>query len=73
MGSMFDRSRHHPEVVLFPDAWQLGFQEPCSTSMEAIIAFHDDLMFYVIFITLFVLYMLCKTLALFRKDTTNPN
>ena len=58
---------------VLPFDGQLGFQEPCSTSMEAIIAFHDDIMFYVIFITMFVLYMLVRTLILFRNDVSNPN
>jgi hypothetical protein len=34
--------------------YQKYFQEPCSTAMEAIVAFHDDLMFFLIFITGFV-------------------
>jgi hypothetical protein len=40
--------------------------------MEAIVQFHDDLMFYIIFITIFVLYMLIKTVQLFRKNTPHP-
>ena len=34
--------------------------------MEAIIQFHDDLMFYVCFITAFVLYMLYRAATLFN-------
>jgi hypothetical protein len=37
--------------------------------MESIIAFHDDLMFYLIFITIFVLYMLLRTVFLFNKKS----
>jgi len=33
--------------------------------MEAIISFHDDLMFYLIFITIFVLYMLVRAVQIF--------
>ena len=45
--------------------WQLGFQPAGSTAMEAIISFHDDLMFYLIFITIFVLYMLVRAVQIF--------
>jgi len=33
--------------------------------MEAIISFHDDLMFYLVFITIFVLYMLIRAVQIF--------
>lgn len=37
--------------------------------MEAIVHFHDDLMFYVCFITVFVLYMLVRTVSIFNIFT----
>jgi len=53
--------------------WQLGFQRASSTSMESIIHFHDDMMFYLIFITIFVSFMLVRTVQIFHKDTTYSN
>jgi cytochrome c oxidase subunit 1 len=53
--------------------WQLGFQQASSTSMESIIHFHDDLMFYLIFITIFVLFMLLRTVQIFHINSTYPN
>lgn len=53
--------------------WQLGFQRASSTSMQSIIHFHDDMMFYLIFITIFVLFMLVRTVQIFHKDSTYPN
>jgi len=41
--------------------------------MESIISFHDDMMFYLIFITLFVLYMLVRTVQIFGEGTTYTN
>ncbi len=53
--------------------WQFGFQPATSTSMESIISFHDDMMFYLIFITLFVLFMLVRTVQIFGERTTYTN
>jgi cytochrome c oxidase subunit 2 len=53
--------------------WQLGFQRASSTSMESIIHFHDDMMFYLIFITIFVSFMLVRTVQIFHKDTAYLN
>lgn len=70
------------EDVVFPTSelhkvhavdWQLGFQPATSTSMESIISFHDDMMFYLIFITLFVLFMLVRTVQIFWERTTYKN
>jgi len=52
---------------------QFGFQPAASTSMESIISFHDDLMFYLIFITLFVLFMLVRTVQIFGEATIYNN
>jgi len=52
---------------------QFGFQPASSTSMESIISFHDDLMFYLIFITLFVLFMLVRTVQIFGEGTEYTN
>jgi len=53
--------------------WQLGFQRASSTSMESIIMFHDDMMFYLIFITIFVLFMLIRTVQIFHVNTPYMN
>jgi heme/copper-type cytochrome/quinol oxidase subunit 2 len=46
---------------------------PSSTSMESIINFHSDIMFYLIFITIFVLYILIRTVQIFREGTAYDN
>jgi len=53
--------------------YQYGFQQPFSTSMESIVIFHDDMMFYLIFITIFVLFMLVRTVIIFHEKTSFPN
>jgi len=39
--------------------------------MEAIVNFHGDMMFYLIFITVFVLFMLLRTVYLFSGASKN--
>ena len=48
-----------------PEAWQMSFQDPATPLMEGIINLHHDLMFIVIFIAIFVLWMLLRTVYLF--------
>jgi cytochrome c oxidase subunit 2 len=59
--------------VIQPTPMQMGFQSPASLSMEAIISFHDEIMFYLIFITVFVLYMLVRTVQIFKVHTLYNN
>jgi len=51
----------------------MGFQPAATPSMESIISFHDDMMFYLIFITLFVLFMLVRTVQIFGEGTKYRN
>jgi heme/copper-type cytochrome/quinol oxidase subunit 2 len=52
-----------------PLPWQLGFQEAATPIMEGIISLHNDVMGIIVFITIFVTWMLVRTLYLF--DETN--
>lgn len=52
--------------------WQFGFQTPASPIAEGIIAFHDDLMVFIVLIITFVFYLLSVCLYRFgdaNKDT----
>nr|WCH57922.1 cytochrome c oxidase subunit 2 [Hypnea nidifica] len=42
--------------------WQLGFQDPATPIMEGIINLHHDLMFFICIISIFVTWMLSRTL-----------
>ena len=55
-----------------PKNWQLGFQDPATPIMEGIIGLHNDVMGIIVFITVFVCWMLARTLYLFdaRKNAT---
>nr|YP_011017633.1 cytochrome c oxidase subunit 2 [Campylaephora kondoi]YP_011017640.1 cytochrome c oxidase subunit 2 [Campylaephora kondoi]WQF69456.1 cytochrome c oxidase subunit 2 [Campylaephora kondoi]WQF69463.1 cytochrome c oxidase subunit 2 [Campylaephora kondoi] len=44
------------------ETWQLGFQDPATPIMEGIINLHHDLMFFICIISVFVSWMLIKTL-----------
>jgi cytochrome c oxidase subunit 2 len=48
-----------------PVPWQMTFQEAATPIMEGIISLHNDVMGIIIFITIFVSWMLARTLYLF--------
>jgi cytochrome c oxidase subunit 2 len=49
------------------EPWQLGFQDPATPVMEGIIHFHNDLMFSLVLIVVFVSWMLARVLFLFNE------
>nr|YP_009774154.1 cytochrome c oxidase subunit 2 [Caulacanthus okamurae]QIZ74771.1 cytochrome c oxidase subunit 2 [Caulacanthus okamurae] len=48
--------------------WQLGFQDPATPIMEGIINLHHDLMFFICVISIFVSWMLGRTLWHFNQN-----
>jgi len=50
----------------FAQDWQLGFQDPASPIMEGIVDLHHDIMFFLFIICIFVLYLLVRTVVMFR-------
>lgn len=52
-----------------PEIGQVGFQLPASSIMEGIITLHHDMMFFLVFISIFVLYILI--VIAFRFNTVN--
>ena len=56
---------------VFSDAaerWQMSFQDPASPIMEGIEHFHNDLMFFIVIIFIFVSWLLFRCLQLFSTD-----
>lgn len=56
------------KLFTFLDAaenWQIGFQDPATPVMEGIINFHNDIMFFLVMIAIFVSYLLARCLQLF--------
>nr|YP_009317581.1 cytochrome c oxidase subunit 2 [Pterocladiella media]AOX49033.1 cytochrome c oxidase subunit 2 [Pterocladiella media] len=54
--------------------WQLGFQDPATPIMEGIINLHHDLMFFICVISIFVTWMLFRTLWHFNShQNKNPS
>jgi cytochrome c oxidase subunit 2 len=49
--------------------WQLSFSDPATPIMEGIMNFHNDLMFFIVAITIFVLWMLLRCIMLFSAST----
>lgn len=54
-----------------PEPWQLGFQDPASPIMQGIIDLHHDVAFFLIVVSVFVLWMLTRTLYHFHHSR-NP-
>ncbi len=48
--------------------WQLGFQDPATPIMEGIINLHHDLMFFICVISIFVTWLLIRTLWYFQES-----
>jgi cytochrome c oxidase subunit 2 len=48
--------------------WQLMFQDPATPTMEGIINFHNDLMFFIVAITVFVAWLLFRCIYLFSVE-----
>jgi len=48
--------------------WQLGFQDPATPTMEGIINFHNDLMFFIVAISVFVTWLLFRSIHLFSTE-----
>jgi cytochrome c oxidase subunit 2 len=48
--------------------WQLSFQDPATPTMEGIINFHNDLMFFIIAISIFVAWLLFRCIYLYSTD-----
>jgi cytochrome c oxidase subunit 1 len=53
-----------------PYKWQYTFQDPATSIMEGIINFHYDLMYYLIFISIFVTYMILRIIIIFRVKSS---
>nr|YP_009647027.1 cytochrome c oxidase subunit 2 [Chloropicon roscoffensis]QBX98662.1 cytochrome c oxidase subunit 2 [Chloropicon roscoffensis] len=53
------------------EPWQLGFQDPATPVMEGLIELHHDLMFFLAFILVFVMWILGRTLYHFNASK-NP-
>lgn len=53
--------------------WQISFQDPATPVMEGIINFHNDLMFVIILIIIFVLWLLIRCIYFFSNAKTINN
>jgi cytochrome c oxidase subunit 2 len=51
--------------------WQFSFQDPASPIMEGIIHLHNDLLAFTLAISIFVVWMMYRTVARFQASDTN--
>jgi heme/copper-type cytochrome/quinol oxidase subunit 2 len=52
--------------------YQKGFQPAATDVAEGIISFHDDLMFFIVFICIFVFALIFICLSKFSKEVVGP-
>lgn len=60
--------------VVYRDAarpWQMGFQDPATPIAEGIIRFHHDLMFVLVYVSVFVAWMMARCVRHFNQKV-NP-
>ena len=50
------------------EPWQLGFQDPATNIMEGILKFHNDIMFYMTAVAIFVMWLLGRCLSFYSYD-----
>jgi cytochrome c oxidase subunit 2 len=55
----------------YAQPYQLGFQDSASPIMEGIVDLHHDIMFFMFVISVFVLYLLVRTVMLFHSSKNN--
>jgi len=53
------------------ERWQIGFQDPATPIMEGIEHFHNDLMFFIVIIAVFVTWLLFRCISLFKKNNVS--
>jgi cytochrome c oxidase subunit 2 len=54
-----------------PEPWQLGFQDPATPIAQGIQDLHNDIFFFMVFVLVFVVWMLARTLWHFQ-ESRNP-
>ncbi len=55
------------------EPWQIGFQAPATPLMEGIINFHNYIMFFLVGVSVFVMWLLARCLYLYNAETNkNP-
>ena len=52
-----------------PTPWQIGFQDPATSSMEHIIDLHGDILFFMIVIATLVVWLLVRICTAFHYST----
>jgi len=58
-----------PFIADYPEPWQLSFQDPATPAMQGIIDLHHDIMFFLVFIIVFVMWMLGSIIVYFNEKT----
>jgi len=61
-----------PDAVIHSsNPWQLSFQDPASPTMAGIINLHHDVMFIVVLLSIFVCWLLVRTIYFFDMEETH--
>jgi len=62
-----------PVLTDVAEPWQLGFQDPATPTMEGIIEFHHNLMFFITLIAIFTTWVLVRCISFYSWDQSEFN
>jgi len=62
-----------PVLTDVAEPWQLGFQYPATPTMEGIIEFHNNLMFFITLIAIFTTWVLVRCISFYSWDQSEFN
>jgi len=62
-----------PVLTDVAEPWQLGFQDPATPTMEGIIEFHNNLMFFITLIAIFTTWVLVRCISFYSWDQSEFN
>jgi cytochrome c oxidase subunit 2 len=62
-----------PVLTDVAEPWQLGFQDPATPTMEGIIEFHNNLMFFITLIAIFTTWVIVRCISFYSWDQSEFN
>jgi len=62
-----------PVFLDVAEPWQLGFQDPATPTMEGIIEFHNNLMFFITLVAIFTTWILLRCISFYTDHNYDAN
>jgi cytochrome c oxidase subunit 1 len=65
---IFNSKKTQQFIFDVSENWQLGFQDPATPIMEGIINFHNDLLYFLVMVLIFIMYSIGRIMQLFKNN-----